>query len=198
MTITVSVDGDEEVKTLLSKMNEEMTINARKAIQKSAFKIKKTVTNRLKDGPMYSRTGLLAKSFHYQTKLKNELKDLYTTLYTDSTYAPIHETGGTINAKNAYTGLSGGPYLNIPSSFNKTAAGVMRENARSVFQNGGYIRRKRSGKAPFMVMSKDGTPMFWLVKSVDIPARLEFVKTATDEVPTLLSNLNKVLLDGLE
>jgi len=193
----VTVNGIEELESLLNVMPAEVFKNAKKAFSKNAFAVQKKIIGRLKNGPMYSRTGALAKSIKPKTT-GTSIESLYSAVYTDSIYAGIHETGGTINAKNAYTGLSGGPYLNIPSSFNKTAAGVMRENARSVFQNGGYIRRKRSGKAPFMVMGKDGTPMFWLVKSVDIPARLEFVKTATDEVPTLLSNLNKVLLDGLD
>ena len=77
--------------------------------------------------------------------------------------------------------------MNIPSSYNKTAAGVMRMGAREVFAGGGYIRPISNGRyAVFM----NGVPMFWLVKSVKIPARLQMVATIQGEVPTLLSRLS--------
>jgi len=192
----VTVNGVSEIEALLNAMTAEMGDNARKALQKSLFTVKRKTASRLKNGPLYSRTGDLAKSFKYKTNLKGEIKDLYGEVYTDSIYARIHETGGTINAKNKYINVPGGPFLNVPLSANKTPAGVMRENARSVFAGGGYIFKSKKGN--WIVMSGNDVPMFVLKKQVTIPARLEFVKTATDEVPTLISNLNKVLLDGLD
>jgi len=137
----------------------------------------------------------LAKSIKPKTT-GTSIESLHSEVFTDSIYARIHESGGTINAKNKYINVPGGPFLNIPLSANKTPAGVMRENARSVFASGGYIFKSKKGN--WIVMSGNDVPMFVLKKQVTIPARLEFVKTATDEVPTLISNLNKVLLDGLD
>jgi hypothetical protein len=65
-----------------------------------------------------------------------------------------------------------------------------------VFKSGGYIIPISAPKIKYAVML-NGVAMFWLVKSVDIKARLNMIKTSFDEVPTLLSNLNSVLLDDL-
>jgi len=196
MAVTANVEGNLEVEALLNSLPSDMFANTKKTLSKSLFNIQKTVTGRLKSGPMYSRTGALARSIKFRTS-GTRIEDLFGVVFTDSVYAPIHETGGEIVAKRAYAGLQGGPFLNIPAIGNKTAAGVMRENARSVFSTGGYIVKINAAKAKYMIV-KNGVPMFWLVKQVTIPARLEMLKSANDEVPTFLSNMNTVLLDGVQ
>jgi len=103
-------------------------------------------------------------------------------------YAPIHEYGGVIKAARAYRKVPGGPYLNIPASANKTKAGVMRYTAKDVFQMGGYIRR--IGRRWGVMLGKQ--LMFTLHKEVTIPARLGFRDAVDAEIPTLLSELNRL------
>ena len=196
MTITVDVEGIEDIQDLLNRIPGTMYSNAKQILSTSLFNIQRTVTQRLQNGPMFSRTGQLARSIKFKTGGDN-IANMSGVVYTDSKYAPTHEYGATIRAKNAYARLPGGPYLNIPSSQNRTGAGVMRENARSVFNSGGYIIPLNAPRARYAVM-KNGIPMFWLVKQVTIPARLGMRETADNEVPTYLSNLQSGILDGLD
>ena len=92
------------------------------------------------------RTGNLFKSI--QTRVEGrDIKSLKASIYTTSIYAPVHEYGATIKAKKAYKNVPGGPYLNIPTSANKTASGVTRKTARQVFEHGGHIVKFKSGKS---------------------------------------------------
>jgi hypothetical protein len=58
--------------------------------------------------------------------------------------------------------------------------------AREVFNAGGFIAKKT-------VFNAAGEPMFWLVKSVRIPARLGMLEAAEDEIPTILSDLQAII-----
>jgi len=138
------------------------------------------------------RSGRLRRSLQFEVSGTN-LKNIQASVYSASVvggspvaYAPIHEYGGTIKAKNKYKGVPGGPYLNIPTDANKTPAGVTRLNARQVFQAGGYIGGR-------VVFNNADEPMFYLVKSVTIPARLGMEAAAEDEIPTILSGLASVI-----
>lgn len=193
----VEINGIDEVLRILNEMPEELFKQAKKEIGKSAFRTQAKITRGMRadgDGELQSRTGALARSIKVKVT-GNTLPDLRGMVFSDSPYANIHEFGGVIEAKKAYRKLPGGPYLNIPAVDNKTPVGVTRETARSVFLTGGYIRRIRGNR---YAVFRDGIPMYWLVKRVTIPARLGMVQAAIDEVPTLLSNLNDVLLEGLQ
>jgi hypothetical protein len=126
-----------------------------------------------------------------RTSIQGEtLKTLSGAVFSEKVkYAKIQEKGGTIRAKKAYTGVPGGPYLNIPLSANKTGAGVQRRSAKSVFQSGGFLIRSKRGK--FLVMSSTGVPMFVLTKKVKIKPRLGMEAAAEDEIPVLLARLNQ-------
>jgi hypothetical protein len=196
----VTVVGVDRVQDFLRGVPIHLTEQARDAIRESVFRVHQGITNRIRNGPLYSRTGRLRRSFKTEVSKAPFLGDIYGRVSTDVKYAPVHEEGATIRAKNAYTTLPGGPYLNIPSSLNKTPAGVTRNSAREVFSRGGHIRPLRSApRADYAVFLGD-QPMFWLVKQVTIPARLQARKTAEDEVPTLLANLRALInednLDG--
>jgi hypothetical protein len=90
-------------------------------------------------------------------------------------------------------GVPGGPYLNIPTSANKTASGVTRLQAREVFNRGGYITQTKGGVWGVFLL---GQMMFSLKKQVKIPARLGMIDAAEDEVPTLLNKLRNVLCES--
>ena len=189
----VTVVGTEEVAELLRALPGNTFDAAKAAISKAVLNTHATVSSY--SGGLKNRSGVLRRSLKtdvYGTKLSNVGGDVYT----DVVYAPIQEKGGTIRAKNAYHGVPGGPYLNLPLPANKTAAGVMRQDARSVFAAGGYIIKSRIGN--YIVMSGTSQPMFVLKKQVTIPARLGMEKAAEDEIPTLLAVLNEELLRGLE
>jgi len=198
--IRAEVTGVEEVNEMLNDLPEYLFEVAKKEIQRATLSAQKKTVQPLSKGVngLQSRSGNLARSIQTEIKGSN-LGTLRGYLFTKSPYAPVHEYGAegnnAIKAKNAYTSLPGGPFLNIPSSNNKTGAGITRLTARDVFSQGGYIIKINAPKAQYAVMLGDKA-MFWLVKSVEIKARLNMNKTAVDEVPTLLSNLDKDLLIG--
>lgn len=193
---SVQLVGMDEIRQYLSVLPGRAFDQAREAFDETAKSVHRKVSDRVRDGAggtLHSRTGQLRRSLRYKV-YGSTLKTLGAHVYSArevASYAPVHELGATIRAKNAYRTLAGGPYLNIPSNFNKTAAGVQRLPAREVFMRGGYIvPLSGARKARYMVML-DGKPYFWLVKEVTIPPRLRMIATAEDEVPTLLSRLRE-------
>jgi len=192
MAEAVTVVGLDEVRKLLDELPEHSFDVTKVAISKAVLNTHAKVSSY--SGGLHNRSGLLRRSLKTDVK-GTTLKDLRGDVYTDVKYAPIHEKGGTISAIDKYLRVPGGPYLNIPLATNKTAAGVMRMNARQVFSAGGYIIKSRIGN--YLVMSGTDQPMFVLKKQVTIPARLGMEKAAEGEIPTLLSTLSSELLRGL-
>lgn len=197
MAEAVELRGIDELQSYLGQIPEESYKAFRKVYSQTVLIIANEVADNAAVGPLFARTGELSRSIRSALS-GNTLDSLKAKVFTDSIYAPIHERGGTITAKNAYRGLFGGPYLNIPSDANKTPAGVMRRSARDVFNEGGHVIKINSGKAKYMVINSFGIPMFWLVKSVTIAARLGMVEAAQDEVPTFLSNLSKAVGEAIQ
>lgn len=194
------VTGLAELSAYLALAPKVLFNETKKEIGLSVLNVQAVVTDNFFSGnntggnKLHNRTGLLRRSI--KTSLSGTtLKTLSGSIHTDVTYAPIHEKGGTIKAKTAYATLPGGPYLNIPLSANKTAAGVMRQNAGEVFADGGYIIKSKAGN--YLVMSGTGIPMFTLKRSVVIPPRLGMETAAIDEIPTLLGNLDIAYQKGL-
>jgi len=101
-------------------------------------------------------------------------------------YAPLQEFGGIIKAINKYTGVSGGPYLNIPTKSNLTPAGVMKKSAKELFNAGAHIHKSKAGNWGVFI---GGSMMMVLKKKVVIPARLGMIDAADDQIPTILSKL---------
>lgn len=191
--INVELVGMDELQAFIQQLPRRQFDLARVEFGAAASRVHRKVSERVRDGAgdtLHSRSGQLRRSLQHRVYGKN-LKTLGSLVLADSSfapYAPTHEFGALITAKRAYRGLAGGPYLNIPAAANKTPAGVQRRSARDVFAAGGYIIPINGAKARYAV--KLGTEvMFWLVKSVKIPARLQLHKTGKDEIPTLLSNL---------
>lgn len=198
--MTKTTVNAEEVNKLLNDLPDHLFESAKDIIRKAVFGAQRTVKKKFNGSPsdsLQSRTGDLSRSIR-TTLTGSKLDNIQGEIYTKKIYAPIHETGGTIKAKRAFSGLPGGPYLAIPSDINKTKSGVTRLSVRDSFNSGGtYIRRINASKARFMIINNTTGPLFWLVKSVDIKARLGMVSAAEDEIPTLLSRLDDILLEGL-
>lgn len=186
MSGEIEVRGVEDLQRFAGTMPERLHANAKKAYRNAAIGLQKDVTRRIKGDPMQSRTGALARSILPLVEGAT-LKALSGRVYSTSRYAPIHEYGGTVKARDKYLGVPGGPYLNIPQDANKTPAGVMRMGARQVFDQGGYI----AGRGVFL----DGQLMFTLVKQVKIPARLGMRDAADGRVATLIEELRNIILD---
>lgn len=195
--ITVDVVGTDEVLKLLNEIPDHLYDETKKEVSRSVFNVQGAITQPMKTGVygLQSRTGNLARSITPEVSGKT-LDKLKGTISTESIYAPIHELGGKITANNAYKRLEGGPFLNIPASANRTPVGVTRMSSTAVFAQGGYIVKIKAPRARYAVML-NGKAMFWLVKDVTIKPTLRMQISADEEVPTLLSNLNKVLLKGL-
>lgn len=193
--VVVEVKGLDEIQAGLKNIPFWLFGAAEKEVKRSTLSIRRGVTKNFKrssdmgGNKLHSRTDALRLSIKTATR-GTTLNTLRGSVFSDSIYAPIHEHGGTVKAKDKYLRVPGGPYLNIPLPSNKTPAGVMRKNARTVFNEGGYIMRSARGN--YIVMSGINEPMFILRKKVEIPARLGMVKAAEDEIPTMLGRINSL------
>lgn len=201
----ITIKGGDELQRFLDKLPEGMYDAAKTSFARAAIAAHAKVTARIQNGtPMFRRTGNLARSMNFSVS-GGTLGSLNAAVFSSSTvsgspviYAPIHEIGGTVRAKNAYARVPGGPYLNIPTSANKTASGVQRLSAREVFANGGKVIKSKKGN--YLVFGKTARgfePMFILKKSVTIPARLQMRETVLGEVPGLISSLDDLLQKAL-
>ena len=196
MSIDVSIRGAEEVQAYLKSLPEEVFVHAKGDFQKSSRNLQQTMTQRVTSGPLRRRSGALARSFKSAVS-GTDLRTLSASVFTGSTYAPIHEYGGTIKAKRAYKGVPGGPYLNIPTQSNKTSAGRLRLSARDVFNEGGFLVKSKGPKAKYALIL-NGKAMFVLVKQVVIKAKLGMRKEGEDEARTLLSNLKVSMQEAIQ
>jgi len=191
----VEVRNLAEVNEYLNAMPEDTFDDAKRVFQTAVLaadrRVKLLFGRRLK-----SRTGMLRRSLRTNVT-GTSLKNLSASFYSVSkvagktiAYAPIQEVGGTVKAINKYTGVPGGPYLNIPTSSNQTAAGVMRKSAKMIFDEGGYIQKSKKGNWGVFLGSK---MMFVLKKKVHIPPRLSMVVSAERQIPTILSSLRDMI-----
>lgn len=192
----VEVKGLEELDLYIKGLPRGMLKEAKTEYSRAAFNVHKEVSDRIRFGPLHSRTGNLLRSLTPEVHGSN-LKNLGSSVSSTASYAPIQERGGEINAKRAYRRVEGGPYLNIPTSANKTAAGVMKLSARDVFTAGGYIRPINARKAKFGVFL-NGRLMFALVKQVTIPPRLGMQQAADDEIPSLIKRLGVAMDEAIK
>jgi len=184
------------VPEYFERLPESTYKQAREVFAKSVLaadrKVKRNATDLIK-----VRTGRLRRSIRHSVS-GMDLATLRASVFSGHDgggktviYAPIHEFGGTVKAKNAYLRVPGGPYLNVPIGENLTAAGVMRLSAQMVFAQGGYIWRAKKGKRWLVMLG--GEPMFVLIKQTKIKAQLGMRKAADDEVDVILAGLKKVL-----
>lgn len=187
-TITTKAQGTDRVIKILKKIPEANFNAAKKAFSVAAFGAHEEITKNASGGTLQRRTGTLARGFTVGVQGGN-IANLKGEVASSSIYAPIQEYGGTIRATSAYRRVPGGPYLNIPTSFNKTAAGVQRQSARSVFMQGGHIVQSKRGNYVVML---NGMPMFSLVKRVTIPARLGMRKAGKNQIRPLLDTLAQI------
>lgn len=188
----VELVGMDAVRKLVREMPDRQFEGAKTAFQATAADVHGKVSDGINDGnPLHNRSGVLKRSLKHAV-YGNDLGSLHSDVWSDVVYAPIQETGGKVEAKKAYKGVPGGPYLNIPLPANKTPAGVTRMQAKEVFASGGFL--VRSGAGNWLVML-NGQPMFVLKKEVTIPPRLGMEKAANDAVPTLLSRLKDAPLE---
>lgn len=196
--LSIRVSGDAQLREELRKLPASLFEAAKTEITRATLDTQTGVLSRLRGGPLYTRTGNLARSIRTEVK-GNTLDTLQASVYSSAgtaaipvVYAPIHEFGGTVYAKQRYRKVPGGPYLNIPLPANKTAAGVTRQTAKQVFSSGGFIRRSRLGN--YLIFGKSSgvtQPLFALKRSVRIPARLGMLDTATVETKNLIDRLQK-------
>ena len=134
------------------------------------------------------RTGDLRRSF-YEEVIGFSLDTLALVITSGSKYAAIHEYGGTIKAKP-------NKMLAIPIGAALTASGVARwPSPRSPGAPRMHILTygRNDGKSRVLLVdSISGEPMFLLVKSVKIPARLHARDTMQDFLPVIAKGLGRV------
>lgn len=200
MADPIKVTGIEEVQELLRDIPEALFIDTKKSLAKTVLSIQSKVVLGFNGDPSLSlqtRTGNLQRSIKTENR-GDDLASLRSSVFTRSIYAPIHEVGGTIKAKNAFRSLPGGPFLAVPSDNNKTAAGVTRFSPRDSFMIGASIRKLRNPrKAQYMIIDQDLGPLFWLVPEVIIKARLGMQDETDKAIPDLVKELDNILLEDL-
>ncbi len=190
-SLSVEVVNLQETFRWIERMPEETFDDAYDVFSKAVLDADSQVKGNF-GKTLKTRSGTLRRSI--QTSVEGTtLKDLNARIFGAKyaggemlAYTLTQEFGATIKAKKAYKGVPGGPYLNIPLSANLTAAGVQRLSAREVFSAGGYIR----GRAVF---SHDDRPMFALVKEVTVGPAWGLIEAAEDQVPTILSALQRMI-----
>jgi len=169
------------------------------AFAKSVFAIHKEVIENTRN-KLKRRTGTLAKSLLVEVYGDN-LSQLEGRVYSDVEYANVHEYGAegnnAIKAKNAYRGVQGGPYLNIPLPNNQTPSGVQKFSAKQIFDSGGFIYRSKKGNW-LVATAKNGNlqNMFVLKKRVEIKPRLGIRDAIDREMPQMIENMRNAVLEA--
>ena len=191
-TLRVEVRNLAEVNDYLVRFPESTFFQARNVFSEAVLAADATVKRRFESQIIKSRTDTLRKSLLTSvtgTKLNNLKASFFSAANVEGTavkYAPLQEYGGTVRAIDKYRNVPGGPYLNIPTSANRTPAGVMRKSARMLFNEGAYIRKSNAGNWGVFL----GSQMHMLLrKEVTIPARLGMRDAADEQIPTILSKM---------
>lgn len=204
---TAGINGLEALRQELEALPATLFRESQLAFRDTGLRAQKAVVSRIGSGPLHRRTGSLARSIRTET-VGGDLRALSTSVFSENpggnrpvVYAPVHELGDEIRAIDKYLRVPGGPYLNVPLAGNKTAAGVTRKSARTAFAEGATLFRSKRGN--WIIAGKPTTkstkilPLFVLVKSVAIPARLGMRDTVSDFVPLLVERLRTVrIMDG--
>ena len=194
--ISMQVKNLEEVNDYLKKLPEDSFDDAKLIFQKAVLAADAKVKLRFTSMIIKSRTDNLRRSLRTSVTgttlktLRASFHSVANVAGTKITYAPMQEIGGTVKAIDKYTGVPGGPYLNIPVFSNLTPAGVMRKSAKMLFDEGAHIHKSKAGNWGVFLGSK---MMMVLKKEVTIPARLGMVDTTNDQIPTILSGLRDLI-----
>ena len=190
--LNAEIRNFKEVREYLDELPESTFEDAKTIFAKAVLDADKEVKLRFSSGKIKSRTGALRRSLRTSVS-GNTIKTLQASFYsvanvsgTEIKYAPMQEMGGKVKAIDKYTGVPGGPYLNIPVFSNLTPAGVMRKSAKMLFNEGAHIHKSKASNWGVFLGSK---MMMVLKKEVKIPARLGMVDAAKNQIPTMLSRL---------
>jgi len=192
MTLGIEVRNLAEISDYLNKLPDKTFDEAKKVFQEAVLDADKEVKLRFSSKIIHSRTGTLRRSL--RTSLTgSSLRNLRASFFSSANvagvpvkYAPLQEFGGVIKAINKYSGVPGGPYLNIPTKSNLTPAGVMKKSAKELFNAGAHIHKSKAGNWGVFIGDK---MMMVLKKKVVVPARLGMIDAADDQIPTILSKL---------
>lgn len=180
--IEVKVVNLQEIKDYITAIPDDAFQVMKTEIARSLLVADEAIKN---NTDLKTRSGSLFKSIRTQVS-GNNIASFKASIYTNSVYAPTHQFGAVISAKDKYLKVPGGPYLNIPMAANKTASGVTRLKAREVFNRGGYIAKLNSNKYGVFLGSQ---LMFVLQRRVTVPKRLNMIEESEKVVPTMLSNI---------
>lgn len=195
-TLSVEVRNLGEVNDYLGRLPESTFFHAKNVFREAVLASDATVKRRFESQIIKARTGALRRSLRTSitgTKLSSLKASFFSAANVGGTavkYAPLQEYGGTVRAIDKYRNVLGGPYLNIPTSANRTPAGVMRKSARMLFNEGAYIQKSSAGNWGVFLGSQ---MMMVLRKQVTIPARLGMVDAADEQIPTILSRLANLI-----
>lgn len=178
--ITVA-SATEKLNEVLRKIGQDLPRGAKTSLREWAdYALKRFVTSRLSggSGALQRRTGDLARSF--RTVIQGDGMESAARFYTDSRYAKIHETGGTIRPRHARrlaVPVRGSPAL-TPAGRQRYSS-PLRRTLPANYQF--WIQRSDDGKL-FLMGRREMTgkgrtkiqPWYQLVRSVTIRPRMHF------------------------
>jgi len=188
---SIEIKNIEEIRGYLTSLPESIYKDARKVFAKAVLAADKETKQNVN-----ARTGALRRSIG-QGVSGSSLETLRASVFSGSSggdpikYAPLHEYGGTVKAKKAYSKVPGGPYLNIPVEDNLTASGVQRMTPRMVFSNDeSRLFKSKGGR---WVITLGDKLMFVLIKEVTIKPSLGMRRSTDRQVPIILSELQDLI-----
>jgi phage gpG-like protein len=199
------VRGIQETQAVLRQaepiLMDEMDASARAA----AFQVTRTAQKNYLSGPRPTRLGVVTNRLRgslsegapdFVFDLQRQQARITVRTGTNVEYAPAHEFGAIIKPKK-------GRYLAIPTALAKTPAGALKgQYAGGLRQiQDLFIQRSKSGvlfaarKAPATGRQRRSgfEVLFWLVKSVKIPARPFLSSSLKDNVQWINDRFNQGL-----
>lgn len=152
---------------------------------------KRTRLRKKKSGQgVQTRSGALRRSFD-NVWGGTDLDSMFVQSFSAGVpYASIQEEGGEVTPKR-------GNWLTIPLDAAKTAAGVTRKPARQ--WNDTFFRMSKAGNLIlFQQKPNEIIPLFLLVRKVVLKGSLGFMDTWNEQLPKLVSIVNKATKKALE
>lgn len=190
--VQVNVDSSRLVRELRASFSKLTTVAA-KSVRTGLREFESRFVREHLSGPgsdstLKRRSGTLAKSLHVEVRKTSPTQVTGSIFFQGggAVYAPTHEFGATIRAKNR-------KYLTIPLPAALTPAGVPKGKARDFRE--AFFRVVRGNLFLVQRVGRDTVPLFLLKESVKIPPRLKFRESFRAFEPQILRRVDEAITE---
>lgn len=184
MHIDMRVTGAKEFSARLKRAGQSIEDTKKTRTERACVYLMNYIQRKkLSGNPIHRRTGMLVTGMNYNVESSGQ--DVIGHVGNKRVHSAIHETGGTITAKNS-------TFLTIPLDAAKTPAGVLRKPARQ-WENTFVSRSAKGNLIIFQKNAKGITPLFVLKKSVKIPARPYFRPALMESAKKIIEIIGEVV-----